>query len=416
MDDAPIATEVLAPADDMSAPMAAADPLSAPPPSTQNTEGGSQRVPLGALASNAPAPLMAPQAMTAPPRALPPAPSITIEEATARSVAAQQAVAEREFTPQPAVINAPMLGGSPASAPPADNAMREFVPASLTGARPARDPVPGVMLSAADRNTIQRFDALNRLRDAELITGEEFAKRRMANIGSLLPYSKPLPGQGLDRPVPSPDAIIARLAALGRSLEMRAITPRQHQLERNMILNALLPEAPEAKAMRRQPPSDFLEAAGMVGKLELLRAQSLISDDEFDSESEAIEKFMNTGQFPSDKAMAQPRKAAQPAMAAKPDPVEAKAPMPPAISGPLIHLASLRTEDAAMKAWGEAQSKTGTALSALTPVVRKIDLGQQQGIFYRLMAGPFPDIAAAEATCIQIKQSGQFCRPTDGNS
>lgn len=322
----------------------------------------------------------------------------------------------REFKPQPAVINAP----TPMSPPPAtaeDQGRREFVPASLQAPRTMRDAAPGVTLSAGDRNIIQRFDALNKLRDAELITGEEYQKRRMANLGAILPYSKPLPGQGLERPVPSAEAIIARIAALGRSLEMRAITPRQHQLERGMILNALLHEAPDAKATRRPPPADFLEAAGMVGKLEYLRAQGLINDDEFDAESDAIDKFMNTGAFPVDRAAAEPRRRAEPAMAAKPaEPAKPTEPPKPMISGPVIHLASFRSEDAAMKGWQEAQTRAATVLAPLQPVVRKIDLGDKQGIFYRLMAGPFPDLAAAELACIEMKKTGQFCRATDANS
>ncbi|MBM3515037.1 MAG: SPOR domain-containing protein [Alphaproteobacteria bacterium] len=345
-----------------------------------------------------------------------PQPRMSIEEAQLQSAAAQEALAMREFRPQPAVINAPM----PVSVTPAvmeDNTRREFVPASLQAGRTMRDANPGVMLSAGDRNVIQRFDALNKLRDAELITGEEYQKRRMANLGAMLPYSKPLPGLGLDRPVPSADAIIARIAALGRSLEMRAITPRQHQLERGMILNALLPEAPATKATRRPPPNDFLEAAGMVGKLELLRAQSLISDEEFDAESDAIEKYMNSGSFPGDKASAEPRRRAAPAMEANPAaPAKAAEPPQPVVSGPVVHLASYSSEEQALKGWQDAQTRSAGVLGPLMPLVRKIDLGEKQGVFYRLMAGPFPDLAAAELACIEMKKTGQFCRATDSNS
>jgi hypothetical protein len=350
--------------------MPAVDPLAASGPGIE-TAGGSQRMPLGSLSAPAVAPRPAPS------------PAMSIAEASATSAMAAREAAEREFRPQPAVLNAPAAEAAMAARPAEDSRMREFVPASLQAPRTVRDAMPGVTLSAGDRNVIQRFDALRRLREADLITAEEFERRRATNVGGLLPYTKPLPGLGLERSVPSAEAIIARIAALGRSLEMRAITPRQHQIERSMILNALLPEAPEARALRRAPPADFLEAASMVGKLEMLRVQNLISDDEFDAESDAIEKFLNSGQLPADKAAAERRRPPPPPMAAVPTVTAPKAPTEPVISG---------------------------------PVVRKIDLGQQQGIFYRLMAGPFPDLATAELTCIEVKKAGQFCRATEENS
>ena len=73
---------------------------------------------------------------------------------------------------------------------------------------------------------------MQKLRDAQLITPEEYAARRAPNIGALLPLTKPSPAAGLDRPVPGIDQVVERLKALQRGLQSRAITPREYELER----------------------------------------------------------------------------------------------------------------------------------------------------------------------------------------
>ncbi|MCB2109139.1 MAG: SPOR domain-containing protein, partial [Rhodobacteraceae bacterium] len=87
-------------------------------------------------------------------------------------------------------------------------------------------------------------------------------------------------------------------------------------------------------------------------------------------------------------------------------------PPPPPVTGAVLHLASFRTEEAAMRGWEQALAKNQALLANLRPVIRKADLGPQQGLFYRLMIGPFASLTDAEATCIELKKSDQFCRAT----
>ena len=79
-----------------------------------------------------------------------------------------------------------------------------------------------------------------RLTDEQLATRQEFEERRAANVGGLLPYTLAPAGLGMDLPVPSAETIIDRLNALKTALELRSITPREHAVEREMILEALL--------------------------------------------------------------------------------------------------------------------------------------------------------------------------------
>ncbi len=161
---------------------------------------------------------------------------------------------------------------------------REFIPASTTpmGSRIQVSSTLDVAPTPEQTNVLLRFLAMDRLLAKGLITRDEYERRRGENLGALLPYTHAAPSAGLTRPVPSPDALSSRLQALKRTLEMRAITPRQHALERGMILDAVLPGTPRSRALAEPYPSDVLAAATRVGFLERLRVSGVISQSEFD--------------------------------------------------------------------------------------------------------------------------------------
>ena len=346
--------------------------------------------------------------------------------------------APREMVPEPQDT---VVISSTSTAPVHDT--REFIPASLmANAAPtqAMSDAPGSMLSrplsAAEKNVAQRFEVLKALLDQNLITPDEYMHHRSANLGALLPYTKDPAAVGLERPAPSADAVVARLEALRRSLEMRAISTKQQAMERSMILNALLPESPTDRMPDMPPPEDILQAATLISHLQTLRGRSLISADEFGAERNAIESYIKTGKMPGGATTtrtAAEGRAAQAATAAKQAEAakaaadakdrktldaakaledELTAPVP----GPVLHLASFRTKEAASKGWQEALDRNKALLGSVKEIVRKIDLGQQKGVFYRLMAGPYPTLAAAETACIQLKQNNQFCRASADGS
>jgi len=199
---------------------------------------------------------------------------------------------------------------------------------------PARAPMRGKMPSASGRtalpksmsdspsmqmipkgksNVLNRFKTLHALKAQGLITEGEFQARRRANIGSLLPLTSPPPAAGLDRPVPSSGQISSRLRAIGRALEMRALSVSQHAAERSMILDALAPAAPVRVANPGRPPNGLLEAADRVRWLEQLKDAKIIASDEYARERKAIEMAMQ----PAPAARQQARKPASLAPAAK---------------------------------------------------------------------------------------------------
>ncbi len=312
---------------------------------------------------------------------------------------------ESGVQPEPAMVNSGM----------ANSAMAQPVSGANTGmAMTARamPSAPAAMetgiprFAEASTNIVSRFETMIALRDQGLLTREEFNVRRQANIGALLPLTSPPPAAGLDRPVPNTEQISGRLRAIGRGLEMRAITIAQHTAERSMILDALMPAAPVSVANPGMPPQGLLEAADGVRWLEHLQEQRLISADEYARERGAIEQAMQPAPpKPAAMPMAGGSPAEQQAMASK-----ATGPQPG------IHLASYRSRRDAERGWSQLRRAHKAELGDLQSDITKVDLGAK-GIFYRLKAGPLADKNEAQAMCRKLKsRRRQFCEPTFMNA
>jgi hypothetical protein len=253
----------------------------------------------------------------------------------------------------------------------------------------------------ADKNIISRFTTIRALRDQALITPDEYMTRRQANIGALLPLTSPPPSAGLNREVPNTLQISERLHAIGRALEMRAISVSQHSAERSMILDALMPAAPVVVANPGMPPKGILEAADRVRRLEMLREAGYITSDEYARERGAIEIAMQPEQ-------------PQMVSAAVKDGGDAPAELQPAeLSGPQpsIHLASYRSTKQAERGWAQLKRAHNNILGELRHTVMEINLGSK-GIFFRLIAGPFSSGDEAKGVCRKLKSRRQFCDPS----
>ena len=276
-----------------------------------------------------------------------------------------------------------------------------------TGRPPPAAPADAMMFAEADANIVSRFRTLKALSDQGLITQEEFDTRRRANVGALLPLTSPPPAAGLDRPVPSTEQISGRLRAIGRALEMRAMTIGQHSSERSMILDALMPSAPVMVANPGAPPRGLMEAADAVRLLERLKEGTFISSDEYAKERRAIEQAMQPA--PS------MRMAPAPAVQRVP-PSEMSAMSMKSGPQPAIHLASYRTKKAADRGWSQLRRAHKSLLSELSSEITRVNLGKTKGIFFRLKAGPLKDKGAAVDICRKLKSRRQFCEPTIMNA
>lgn len=271
------------------------------------------------------------------------------------------------------------------------------------------------LLNDADRAVVSRFGTLASLRDQGLITQDEFNIRRGANLGALLPLTTPPPAAGLDRPVPGAEQISARLRAIGRALELRAMTVSQHSAERSMILDALMPSAPVMVANPTPPPQGLMQAADSVRRLEVLRDQGFISSDEYTRERSAVEMAMQPRPPQGATPQAGPQAAAPGAAGQQ---MAAKDAMAAPSGGPRpgVHLASYRSEKAARDGWATLKKNHPNQLGSLSMDIARVNMGAGKGTFYRLKAGPLTSAKAAQDLCSQLKRRRQYCEPSTVNS
>jgi tetratricopeptide (TPR) repeat protein len=315
----------------------------------------------------------------------------------------------------PGAPGQPAMGAAPVSGAPAGSAMLgRTAPATAPGPMASAAPIgadSGARAVAAyageDANVMSRFTTLKALRDQGLITADEYARRRQTNIGALLPLTSPPPAAGLSRSVPTSEQIAGRLRAIGRALEMRAISVGQHSAERNMILDALMPAAPVVVDNPAVPPKGLMEAADSVRRLEKLKDDGYISGDEYARERQAIELSMRPSQPPPMAANAMPAKPVTPGEPAKLEKDAAK----PAGPQPAVHLASYRSMAQAERGWTQIKRAHSAIIGSLKHEVSKVNLGSK-GVYYRLKVGPFKDSAAAKDACTKLKRRRQFCEPS----
>ena len=77
-----------------------------------------------------------------------------------------------------------------------------------------------------------------------------------------------------------------------------------------------------------------------------------------------------------------------------------------------VHLASYRSEKAAMQGWKTLKQRHEDLLGDLPPRVHEVDLGPGKGIYFRIEAGPLNDPESAEALCEKLKTRNMFCTGT----
>jgi tetratricopeptide (TPR) repeat protein len=261
---------------------------------------------------------------------------------------------------------------------------------------------PTAALIETDANIVERFETLAKLRDEGLVTHDEYNARRQANIGALLNHTMPPGAAGLDRAVPSATQISQRLRAIGRALELRAITVRQHSAERTMIVDGLMPSNPPNRANQKPAPKSLLDAAAELRRVETLQERGLITPEEAAKEKAAIEEPFKA------KAPPPPPKEA-PKKLAKSDAMPQQA----ATVGPqpAVHIASFRSRQAANRGWAQLKRAHRALVGNFKSEITRVNLGRGKGVFYRLLVGPAKSQADAQRICTTLKRRRQYCEP-----
>lgn len=137
-------------------------------------------------------------------------------------------------------------------------------------------------------NVLARFTTLDTLHRTGMMTGDEYAHRRAANRGALLPLTTARPAAGLDRPAPPTATFRDRLDAISAALRRGAISMDQHAAERVAILNGVMPASPSRLAPPADPPYDLEQAERAYDRLDAARRANLISNAEYRAERRAI--------------------------------------------------------------------------------------------------------------------------------
>lgn len=79
------------------------------------------------------------------------------------------------------------------------------------------------------------------------------------------------------------------------------------------------------------------------------------------------------------------------------------------VSGVWVHVASLRTRDAAESQWDRLKSRHPVLLGGLTAAMIDTDLGDGIGVWVRVHAGPLTDRAAAHSLCDALHARNVYC-------
>lgn len=291
---------------------------------------------------------------------------------------------------------------------PAVATFAPVAPAAMTRVASAAPDAGGFQaLDDRTRARADRFLLLRKLRDDQLISPEEYNIRRAANVGALLPLTQKPPAQGLDRPPPPAAQVEDRLKALQQALQSRAISDREQALERDTILDALMPAKPTALAPSEAPPSDAMAAADRLRQIERLRTMGLITDAEAKAEQNAVEAaqrratnsgYMGVTTLPPETSGGGPKMLVP----------EGGAETVPLADQVSVHLSSYRSMALAQSGWNDLKKRYRAELGGLQPNIHKVKV-PGKGDYYRLYAGPLGSRTKADAVCRELRRKKQFC-------
>jgi len=257
----------------------------------------------------------------------------------------------------------------------------------------------------AESKIIERFATLARLLSTELISPEEYALRRSANLGALLPLTQPPPALLTDRPAPLANDMISRLEAIAQFYMMGSLDAEAYKTERSGILAGLMllpTDAAEAPEIARAVDPELHQI-----RLERRLTAELFSMAEYDAESAALLGLFTPAAAPANIMAEQMAALNTPAMARQETDTDmgamenrARPALGPEITTRVdIHLALTRTPERAQRNWEDLHQANSDVLDGLEPRIARIDLGDERGIYFQLSAGPLENIEAAETLC-----------------
>ncbi|WP_449221817.1 hypothetical protein [Tistrella mobilis] len=196
------------------------------------------------------------------------------------------------------------------------------------GSRPRPGPAP--VDQALDAGLVRRFQTMERLRAADLVTARLAAERRATNLGGLLPLSH-TPSVTVDplAQAPTPGETLARFEALKQMVAAREMTIEEARAEQARIIDALLPPAPaETLPYPNEMTMEELDAHGR--RIDGWVRQGVITTNEAAAERRQIDEMRRRLEAMQAAMQAPPPVASD----APPPATEAVVPVPPALPSP----------------------------------------------------------------------------------
>ncbi|MFQ5984455.1 MAG: SPOR domain-containing protein [Alphaproteobacteria bacterium] len=172
------------------------------------------------------------------------------------------------------------------------------------------------------------------------------------------------------------------------------------------------PEEPLPKPEPETPRSE--EQRGTAPPAAAPAAEGSLAPEQEDSAAPAAAPAAGGSLVPEqeDSAAASGPERAEREVAAVPPPAPpSQKPAAPGPAGPpaLVQLGAYRSHKQAERAWHALRSAHGDLLGASIPVVQKVDLGSDKGVFFRLRVAAGDGTAAAKVLCRQLKARKQDC-------
>lgn len=262
-----------------------------------------------------------------------------------------------------------------------------------------------------DTNNVERFVVLKRLFRAELISEEEYEARREANLGALLPLTYPSPALDASRTPPRGRDVVERLDTITRFRDIGVLIDDAYNLERDAILDGLMPLPSRLRETAVMP--EALDPEAHQQWLDHLLDFALITPREYEKESAAlVGVYMPAAGYMDDADNAPSGSLSlNDRSFTIMDETQVRAPAADSITRINIHLALSRTPESARRSWEDLQQANGLSLDGLIPRVTRVDLGDGKGVFFQLSAGPLANMAAAEALCDELLSRDFYCAP-----
>lgn len=227
-------------------------------------------------------------------------------------------------------------------------------------------------------------------------------KEAPENPGGMdVPYQDTLvlnPGNGQDerqeveRLLPPPEEPVEREQTEPSEAPADEETAERDTAREDVLPESTAEEAEEADAASEEPSEmEVADSNEAPQETEELTAES-------DREAEPSEEEGAEETEPETEEMA-------PEEAAAPEPADSSQAVAEAFR---IQLAAVRSTEAAEAEWQRLQGKHEALLGSLTLNIERADLGDQ-GVYYRIQAGPLSDKQAAETLCEDLKSRDQAC-------